>query len=105
MARIGEIAAGRARQFRAIMPWLAAAALLCVPFLAMQVTGEVAWGPGDFAFAALLLAALVAGAQLIGQHLQGRRRYAAIAALLAMVGFVWVDLAVGILGIPGISGS
>ena len=80
---------------------LAAAFLLSLPLLAMQVTDEVAWGPADFA---------VAGALIVGTGLLLRAaarkagdlayRAAVGVALAAAFLLVWTNLAVGILGEP-----
>lgn len=73
--------------------------LLLVPAIAMQFTAEVAWGPGDFVLAWLLLA----GAGL-GYHLATRSsaHCAAKAASVLAVGtallLVWANLAVGLIG-------
>lgn len=81
---------------------LAAAFILLVPLLAMQVTNEVAWDLADFA---------VAGALLVGTGLayeMAARKAASIAyraavgvALAAGLMLVWVNLAVGLIGTEG----
>jgi hypothetical protein len=81
---------------------LAAAFLLSVPLVAMQVTDEVAWGPGDF---------VVAGALIVGTGLLLRAavrkagdlayRAAVGVALAAAFVLVWTNLAVGLIGEPG----
>ena len=81
---------------------LATAVILSVPLVAMLVTGEVAWGPGDFVAAG----ALVAGTGLL---LRAAARKAGDLAYRAAVGvalatallLVWTNLAVGIVGEPG----
>ncbi|QIQ85966.1 hypothetical protein [Erythrobacter sp.] len=72
-----------------------ALALLAVPLVAMQFTGEVDWGPGDFLVAAALLAALWAGVELaLRAFARPAGRIAGIA--LSAFGFlaVWAELAV-----------
>ncbi len=81
---------------------LAAAFILSLPLLAMQITDEVAWGPADFA---------VAGALLVGTGLMhqvaARRagdaayRIAVAVALAAALLLVWACLAVGVIGEEG----
>ena len=79
--------------------WGAAAALLILPFVAMQATKEVAWTASDFiAFGVMLLAVglpleLVARASSNWYY-----RGAAALALLGAFLTVWANLAVGIVG-------
>ena len=78
---------------------LAAAFILMLPLLAMQLTDEVRWGVADF---------LVAGALLVGTGLlfelalrkSGHIAYRAAAgvALAAALILVWLNLAVGVIG-------
>ncbi|MFQ5675342.1 MAG: hypothetical protein ACE5G1_05545, partial [bacterium] len=78
---------------------LAAAFILLLPLLAMQITDEVVWDLADFA---------VAGALLVGTGLMYEltARKAGNIAYRAAVGFtlaaalliVWINLAVGIIG-------
>lgn len=81
---------------------VAAALILMVPLLAMLVTDEVAWGPGDFMIAAILLI----GTGFAYQALAGRAgntayRAAAGLALGGALLLVWMNLAVGIIGDEG----
>ncbi|HEX6741084.1 MAG TPA: hypothetical protein VF079_04735 [Sphingomicrobium sp.] len=82
-----------------IIGWGGAAALLALPFAAMQFTREVTWTPGDFvAFGALLL--------MVGVPLELAARISenwsyrggAALALIAMFLTIWANLAVGIVG-------
>ena len=78
---------------------LAAAFILLLPLLAMQITDEVVWDLADF---------VVAGALLVGTGLMyelaarkaGNMAYRAAAgiALAAALLLVWINLAVGIIG-------
>ncbi len=85
-----------------IAGWSAAAALLALPAIAMQLTNEVDWTGSDFVFAAALL--LVTGLAAEGglrlarswPHLIGF----AIATFAAFF-TVWSNLAVGIIGAEG----
>jgi hypothetical protein len=77
--------------------WGGIAALLVLPLIAMQFTREVAWGPEDFAFAAILLVGAGALFELAAwkvRDLTGRLVLAAV--LLGAVLLVWADGAVGI---------
>lgn len=77
--------------------WGGAAALLALPAVAMQFTGDVDWGPGDFlVFGSMLL--LACGACELAVRLIPARawRVTAIATIALVFGLVWVELAVGI---------
>ena len=81
---------------------LAAAFILLLPLLAMQITGEVVWSPADFA---------VAGALLVGTGLMHQvavrkagstsYRVAVGVALAAAFILVWLVGAVGVIGEEG----
>jgi len=74
-----------------------ALAILAVPLVAMQFTGEVNWGPGDFLVAAGMLAALWAGVELALRTLaRPAARFAGIALAVLIFLAVWTELAVGI---------
>jgi hypothetical protein len=81
---------------------LAAAALLLVPLLAMQLTDAVVWGPLDFAVAGTLLVgtglAYQAAARKAGNVAY---RFAVGIALGAALFLVWANLAVGVIGDEG----
>lgn len=79
--------------------WVAVATglLLLVPLIAMQFTGEVAWGPGDFVVAAGLLFGAGTIYSLAAVRLSGlRRKFLLAAAVLLGLAIVWAELAVGI---------
>ncbi|EAU66393.1 conserved hypothetical protein [Stigmatella aurantiaca DW4/3-1] len=79
--------------------WGTAAFILLLPLLAMQFTGEVAWGPADFAiFGAMLFAAC--GTYEMAARMTGNTAYRAAVgvALAASFILVWMNLAVGIIG-------
>ena len=85
---------------------LVAAFILLLPLLAMQMTDEMVWSMADFATAGVLLA----GAGLtfgIGVRVARNATHRATIglALVAALLLVWAELAVGVFGIPGISGS
>lgn len=74
-----------------------ATGLLAAPLVAMQFTGEVQWGPGDFVvFAAMLtgLGLLLEGASRISTSLRQRIVLMGGAVLLFLI--VWAELAVGL---------
>ncbi|MGE0043120.1 MAG: hypothetical protein AB7H88_07055 [Vicinamibacterales bacterium] len=80
---------------------LAAGGLLLVPLLAMQVTDEVNWGPGDFALAWTLLAGAGLAWQWVARRTGGAARAAAGLAVSTALLLVWVNLAVGLIGDEG----
>ena len=79
--------------------WLGAAALLCVPALAMRFGDEVQWTALDFIVMGGLLA-LVCGSIHLGSRLSSHWAYRAGTAVAALAGFlqVWANLAVAIVG-------
>ena len=79
--------------------------LLLIPFLAMQFTAEVNWGPSDF----LIMGGLLLGTGLTCEFILRRvtgmqQRLATCAIVLAAMLLIWAELAVGIFGSP-IAGS
>jgi len=86
--------AGRGRLRTAV--WSTAAALLLAPYVAMQVSDEIAWDAADFAIFGVMLAGACAVYELAARRV-GRSEYrAAIALVLAAVfGLVWIFGAVG----------
>ena len=82
--------------------WSLAAALLTVPFIAMQFTTEVRWTPFDFAAAAAMLLALGGGIELLVRRSQATAyRIGAVLASFTGVTLIWVNLAVGMIGREG----
>jgi hypothetical protein len=82
--------------------WLAAAAFLALPLVAMAFTAEVAWGPLDFALAALLLFGVAGAWHLASRRTADPRALAGTAlALLTGLALVWINLAVGLIGPEG----
>lgn len=77
--------------------WGLAALVLLLPAVAMQLTSEVNWGPGDFVVAAGLLGltglAIEGAVRLTASPL---RRAALVAGALALLLLIWAELAVGI---------
>jgi hypothetical protein len=77
--------------------WGLAGLVLLLPLAAMQFTGEVNWGLGDFAAAAALLG--LTGLAIEGAVRIARTpalRIALVLAAIAMLLLVWAELAVGI---------
>lgn len=79
--------------------FLAAAALLSVPLLAMQVTDEVVWTLSDFVVAGVLMTGTGLG-YVLATRAAGSSvyRWAVAVALGTTLLLVWVNLAVGVIG-------
>lgn len=72
-------------------------ALLLIPFVAMLFTAEMAWGAGDFAAAALLLAATGLALELARAKARTRTvRLLTGGGIVLTLLLVWAELAVGI---------
>lgn len=79
--------------------WLAAAALLLVPLVAMQFTAEVHWTPSDFVFAGVLLFGSLGAFELLTRHSSKIAYRGGIGLiLLGLFLLVWINAAVGIIG-------
>lgn len=80
---------------------LVTAAILLVPFIAMQFTGEVNWSIFDFVVAGVLLAGTGLAYVLSTMKMSSSRSRLAIGAVLAVaLLLVWAELAVGLIGTP-----
>jgi hypothetical protein len=81
---------------------LAAAFILLLPLLAMQITDEVVWDLADFAVAGALLVGTGLMYQLAARNAGNVAHRAAVGvAVLAVFLLVWLSLAVGIIGVEG----
>lgn len=89
---------GRAGFWR-VAAWSAAALILALPLLAMQVSDEVNWTAGDFIVAGLMIG-IVGLAYELTVRVTGdwTRRAATASALAAAFLLVWANGAVGIVG-------
>ena len=86
----------------ALRPLLAAAFVLVLPLVAMQVTDQVAWTPADFAFAGVLVVGTGLAYELAARRAEATAyRLAAGVALAAGFLLLWVNGAVGIIGAAG----
>lgn len=99
---IHHAGAGAGKVWRALV-WGGAAALLLLPWVAMQFTGEVAWDRADFAlFGAMLLVVCASFELAIRRSVRwssGPVYLAAVAVALATAFVqVWMNLAVGLIG-------
>ena len=85
-----------------LMGWVAVAALLMLPLVAMQFTREVNWTVGDFIVAGVILGAAGLATEFLVRR-SGSNFYRAGAVLTILVMFltIWSNLAVGIIGHEG----
>lgn len=75
--------------------------LLLIPFVAMKITGEVAWSTFDFVVAGvLLLGAGIAIEVALRLVTNFKHRIAVCLGIFAVLAVVWVEIAVGIFGTP-----
>jgi hypothetical protein len=98
---IGSGSGRRPRRWRTAA-WGAAGLILLLPLVAMGITDEVNWGPGDFlVFGAMLIGAC--GACELAARRTGNSAYQAAVGVAAAAAFilVWMNLAVGIIGDEG----
>lgn len=76
-----------------------AAPVLLAPLLAMQITDEVNWAPGDFLVAGVMLASVALGFELAMRVLRKPlHRWVAMVGVTLLALLVWAELAVGVLG-------
>ena len=87
---------------RRTLGWVAAAALLLAPLVAMQFTRKVNWSPADFAFAAVMIGAVGAAFEFAVRRSESRAYRGGVAAALAAAFLiVWTNGAVGMVGDEG----
>ncbi len=80
---------------------IAAALLLLIPFIAMQVTSDVKWGPMDFVVAGALLFGTGLACEMVLRRVTSNKiRMAICTAILVILIVVWAELAVGLFGSP-----
>lgn len=78
---------------------LATVFILLLPLIAMQFTDAVAWKPGDFAVAGVLLVGTGLAYQLIARKASNMVYRCALGlALAAALFLIWANLAVGLIG-------
>ncbi len=85
-----------------MLGWGAIAALIALPAIAMQFTGEVDWTIGDFVIATVMLGGVGLAFEL-AVRASGSRAYRGGAAVALGAGLVilWINAAVGIVGNEG----
>jgi hypothetical protein len=91
---------------RTILMVGAIAVVLALPLVTMQFTNEVNWTASDFVTAGVLLVGIALMVEFALRKLVNpRQRKFTILALFAALLLIWAELAVGVIGIAGISGS
>ncbi|MFN6936376.1 MAG: hypothetical protein ACK4NZ_14645 [Tsuneonella sp.] len=89
----------RTERFLRRAGWFAAAALLTLPAIAMQFTGEVNWTASDFIFAGVVFAIVGGLFELTARASTNLAfRIGAVAAVACGFLQIWINLAVGIIG-------
>jgi predicted membrane channel-forming protein YqfA (hemolysin III family) len=79
----------------------AAAALLLIPLVAMQLSDDVVWTFSDFVIAAVLLLGAGFAYELFTRKFRSPKQKLVVAAgVFAVLALVWVELAVGLFGTP-----
>lgn len=93
------------RPRRIVWPAVAAVILL-VPLVAMQFTDQVHWDLTDFMVTGALLFGTGLTYELVARKAGNASHRVIMATVLVLaVLLIWIDLAVGIFNVPGISGS
>lgn len=79
--------------------WGGAAALLCVPAIAMRYTSEVDWSPGDFVVMGVLFASILGAYEFLASQAPSfAYRAASVLTTLGLFLLIWMNMAVGIIG-------
>ena len=82
-----------------ILGWVAVAALLMLPLIAMRFTTDVNWTASDFVAAGIMLGGAGLGTEfLVRRSCSHAYRIGATVAVLGALLTVWVNLAVGMIG-------
>ncbi|MET0251688.1 MAG: hypothetical protein ABW203_05865 [Novosphingobium sp.] len=96
MAVIGSARSGSSGHGRSAM-WLALAALLALPWMAMHFTAEVNWDGADFAAAAVLFGGVGLAVEAACRMVAGPlARGAAVAIAILAGGVIWAQAAIGV---------
>ena len=82
---------------RLLVILIAAGSVLLVPLVAVQFTDEVDWTLSDFVIGAALLLGAGLTVELVLRRVRTKRsRVVLVSAVVAVLLFVWVELAVGV---------
>ena len=81
-----------------VFKWIALAtgALLLIPFIAMQITNEVAWDETDFIVMGSLIFGMSSLFVLVARKLPSKRRVVIGGTFVVVFLYIWAELAVGI---------
>ena len=80
---------------------ISVAALLFIPFIAMQFTDEVNWTLADFVIAGILLLGTGLICDFILRKVNKKEnRIALVIVIIVLLLLVWAELAVGVFGTP-----
>ena len=80
---------------------LGASVLLLIPFVAMQLTNEVAWTAFDFTVAGVLLFGTGLLCESVLRKIKSARgRVVLVTGILGLLFLAWAELAVGLFGTP-----
>lgn len=75
--------------------------LLSIPFIAMQISGEVDWSPLDFTIMGTLIFSVGLFIDFVRRKVDGNPRKVILIALgILTFLLIWAELAVGIFGSP-----
>lgn len=86
---------------RTLIIFSIAAAILMIPFVAMQFTTEVLWSPFDFlVMGSLLFATAFLIDFILKKETVTGKKFFYIALALIVFFLIWAELAVGIFGTP-----
>jgi hypothetical protein len=99
MSAIAE-QAGERRNWWRVARWSAAAALLCVPAIAMRFPGSgFDWTASDFVIMGMLFAAILGAYEVLAARAPSiAYRAASVLTTLGLFLLIWFNLAVGIIG-------
>lgn len=79
--------------------WGGAAALLCVPAIAMRYASEVVWTASDFVVMGVLFASILGAYEFLASRAPSvGYRAASVLTTLGLFLLIWMNLAVGIIG-------
>ena len=83
---------------RSAFAWVALATgiILLIPLIAMQFTTEVDWSAADFAVMGLLVFCTGSVFVLLSRKFARKYRFAIGAIVAVVLGYVWIELAVGV---------
>jgi hypothetical protein len=97
---IGRLSVKPAHDTRPNALAYAAPIVVLALFFVLDVAGRVTWTLGDFIVVAVLLFGAALAFDLLTRIVDRKYRLGIAVAMLAVVAFAWVELAVGLVGSP-----